>query len=193
MMTQKIVLRQAYISRLDATVVELPYDDRSDSDSLTGNRFSMLLIHPHASLNSVFRSLRTINISSIFDAFPTSDDDEMLTEIVLTVPKFEINLSLNLKPLLERMGVRDVFNPADANLSKMFSNPTPPPCLSHVLHKARILVNEHGTVASSVTAVNFGYKSLAEEITFDRPFAYLIVDQLTNSILFAGQVKNPLK
>lgn len=188
MMTQTKVLRQAYVRRLEATFVELPY-----GDSMTDSRFSMLLIYPHASLSSVFRSLRTFNIAEIFKASPTNNDDGEYNEIAITVPKFEINSNLNLKSMLERMGVRDVFNPADANLSKMFSNPTQPPYLSHVLHKARIQVNEHGTIASAATVANFSFKSLPDEIIFNRPFGYLIVDQLTNSILFAGQVKNPLR
>lgn len=192
MMTQTRVLRQGFDGRLGATIVELPYGDPNYDDSLTNHRFSMLLLRPHDSLKSVFRSLRTFNVAKIFDALPRNERD-FEREIELTVPKFEINSNLNLKPVLERMGVRDVFSQGDANLSKMFSNPSQPPYVSHVLHKARIQVDEYGTIASAATVVNISDKSLPDDITFDRPFGYLIVDKLTNSILFAGQVKNPLR
>lgn len=178
MMRQRNEFRNVYIGYINATVVELPYD----------NRFSMLLIYPHASLNTVFDALRTFDIVSIFKP-PLSSDIGM----TITVPKFEINSKINVKSELEQMGVRDVFNPTDANLSKMFSNSTQRPYLSHVVHKARIQVNEAGTIATAVTVANFEDKSLGDEITFNRPFGYLIIDQLTDSILFAGQVKNPLK
>lgn len=192
MMTQTRVLRKAFVHRLGATVVELPYGDPSGDDSLTDHRFSMLLLRPSTSLKSVFHSLRSVDVAIILNVLPTSDY-EFQSEIALSVPKFEINLSLNLKPVLERMGVHDVFNQKDADLSKMFINPAQPPYLSHVLHKARLRVNEHGTIASAATVASLSFKSLPDEITFDRPFGYLIVDKVTNSILFAGQVNNPLR
>lgn len=178
MMIQKNEFRYVRSSRINATVVELPYD----------NRFSMLLIYPHASLNTVFDALRTFDIVSIFK--PSFQND---FELTIAVPKFEINSKINVKSELEEMGMRDVFNPNDANLSKMFSNSTQRPYLSHVVHQARIQVNETGTIAAAVTAVNIFDKIASNVITFNRPFGYLIIDRLTDSILFAGQVKNPLK
>lgn len=193
MMTQTTDrLRNVYIESLKSTIVELPYGDYDDDDdeSLTTHRFSMLLIHPHARLSVVFRALRTFDIANIFNAFP--NDENNFNEIILTLPKFEINSNFNAKIQLEQLGVTDVFNPNEADLSKMFSNRTQLPYLSHVLHKARIRVHEFGTIAAAVTVGSFSYKSFADEIIFDRPFGFLITDQLTNSILFAGQVKNPL-
>lgn len=182
MMTQTNVFRKVYVRQLSATVVELPYG------SDYSNRFAMLLIYPHAPLNAVFRKLRTFDIGSIFD----ESNENNYNEIDLTLPKFEIKSNLNVKWVLEGMGVSDVFSSTNADLSRIFVNQTPRPYLSHVLHKARIQVNEVGTIAAAVTVAEFGFKSFAEEINFNRPFGYLITESSTNSILFAGKVRNPL-
>lgn len=184
MMKQVSYLRNAYIEPLKSTIVELPYGDRND------DRFSMLLILPHARLSAAFRALRTFDIANIFKAFPTDEND--FEEIILTVPKFEINSNFNANTELEQLGVTDVFNPNEADLSKMFSNRTQQPYLSHVIQKARIQVHELGTIAAAVTVVSCSSRGLIDEIIFDRPFGFLITDQLTNAILFAGQVKNPV-
>lgn len=185
MMTQTNTFRKAYVRRLGATVVELPYGGSGDRD----DRFSMLLIYPHAALNAIFRELRTFDIGSIFD----ESNENNYNEIDLTLPKFEIKSNLNVRWILEGMGVSDVFSSSNADLSRMFVNQTPRPYLSHVLHKARIQVDEAGsTVAAAVTVADFSSKSFAEEIIFNRPFGYLVIDHLTDSILFAGKVGNPL-
>lgn len=190
MMSQTNVIRNVYIKSLKSTIVELPYGGNTE-ESLINNRFSMLLIYPHTRhISAVFRALRKFNIANIFAAFPTDEND--FDEIIITLPKFQISSNLDVKSQLEQLGVTDVFNPNRADLSKMFGNQSrDPPYLSRVLHKAKIQVNEFGTVASAVTVASISFRSFADEIIFDRPFGFLIVDQLTNSILFAGQVNNP--
>lgn len=191
MMTQtNNLIRFKYIQSLHSTIIELPYGDYTDA-SLTNNRFSMLLIYPHVRLSAVFRALQRFNIARIVHAF--SRDKNNFREITITLPKFEIDSNFNVKTQLEQLGVVDAFNPNLANLSKMFSNRAQRPYLSDVIHMAQIQVNEFGTVASAATVVRVNDRSgFRHEINFNRPFGFLIVDQVTNSILFAGQVKNPI-
>jgi serpin B len=67
-----------------------------------------------------------------------------------------------------------------------------------VLHKAFVEVNEKGTEAAAATAVMMPAKEAAPvSVPFtptfkaDRPFAFLIRDVKTDSILFLGRMTNP--
>jgi serpin B len=62
------------------------------------------------------------------------------------------------------------------------------------LHKAYVLVNEEGTEAAAVTLFLMAPTSAMppEELRIDRPFIFIIRDVPTGTILFVGQVLNPL-
>lgn len=104
------------------------------------------------------------------------------------------------------MGLQSIFS-SDAELNRM----NPDIFLSRLIHKAKIDVDEEGTVASAVTGKNdhfpsnlisitstyffftggvFANKSSAPRFYANRPFLYLIVDRETNLILFCGQMRN---
>lgn len=95
-----------------------------------------------------------------------------------------------LNSVLEKMGIRDVFSASHADLSKITSTPI---FLSRLVHKAKIEVNEEGTVATAVTAGTFANKATPPRFYANRPFAYLIVDKISNILLFCGQAENPNK
>ena len=69
--------------------------------------------------------------------------------------------------------------------------------VSQVVQKAFIEVNEEGTEAAAATFVGFMETSAAgsppppPRFTCDRPFMFLIRDNLTGMILFSGQVTDP--
>jgi serpin B len=69
--------------------------------------------------------------------------------------------------------------------------------ISAVIHKAFVKVEETGTEAAAATAVIMMTTSVAppEEppvrIAVDRPFLFLIRDDVTGSILFIGRVADP--
>jgi serpin B len=67
-------------------------------------------------------------------------------------------------------------------------------CISEVLHKAFVSVDEAGTEAAAATAVIVGETAAPGqqvEVTIDRPFIFLIRDIETGAILFVGRVLNP--
>jgi serpin B len=67
-------------------------------------------------------------------------------------------------------------------------------CISAVLHKAFVSVDEAGTEAAAATAVIVGETAVpgqSAEVTVNRPFIFLIRDIETGSILFVGRVLNP--
>lgn len=100
-----------------------------------------------------------------------------------------IDSDLELRTVLEHLGLSDIFDPAKANLSKMSTQPI---YVSRVFHKAIIQVDESGTVAAAIAGGTLSFKQSPVEFVFDRPFGFLITDRTTHTLLFAGQVRHPL-
>jgi serpin B len=156
--------------------VELQYD---------GNELSMVIFLPEAGQFEAFEEgLQAQQVSDIISGLqPTLVD--------LTMPKFEFDSEFSLKDTLSGMGMPVAFSAA-ADFSGMTG--TPDLCISAVLHKAFVSVNEAGTEAAAATAVIVGESAMPGqpvEVTVDRPFIFLIRDIETGAILFVGRVMNP--
>ncbi len=111
--------------------------------------------------------------------------------LALTMPRFEFDSEFSLKDTLAEMGMPIAFSGA-ADFSGMTGSPDL--CISEVLHKAFVSVDEAGTEAAAATAVVMkltGMPIQPVEFTVDRPFVFLIRDIETGAILFVGRVLNP--
>lgn len=172
------------IADLDSHILELPYG--------LDNRLSMIIVLPRkgVSLQSVIQRLPNVRLQRIYDELQKSAQEFEDDEVEVFLPRFTIMADFTLNGILENMGILDVFSAADANLSKITSTPI---YLSRLLHKAKIEVNEEGTVASAATAGTFANKATPPRFAANRPFAYLIVDKITRILLFCGQAENPNK
>jgi serpin B len=66
-----------------------------------------------------------------------------------------------------------------------------------MLHKTRLEVDEEGTVAAAATAMVMVTSSFMPQrikrkiLVFDRPFAVLLRDMMTGTIVFVGVVYEP--
>ena len=67
--------------------------------------------------------------------------------------------------------------------------------MSDVYHESFVEVDEEGTEAASATtiAMRFGCALLEAPVDFvaDHPFAFLIKEELSSVVVFAGQVIDP--
>ena len=107
------------------------------------------------------------------------------------MPRFEYDSDFSLKEALAALGMPDAFTSA-ADFSGMTGNREL--FISEVIHKAFVSVDEEGTEAAAATAVVMSLSAAPEEpveFTADRPFVFLIRDNLTGTILFVGRVVNP--
>jgi len=109
----------------------------------------------------------------------------------LTFPKFKYGFKIELKDILEAMGMGIAFgDKADfSNISDFATQ------LSFVLHQAFIETNEEGTEAAAATVVGIIATSAPASplvLNIDHPFLYIIRETTTNTILFIGQVADPL-
>jgi serpin B len=111
-------------------------------------------------------------------------------ELDLSMPRFTIDFSSHLKKSLVRMGMGIAFQYPGADFSALGS---PLFFLGEVIHKARLEVDEEGTVAAAATTVYYTLdKALPQKtLVFDRPFAVLLRDTRTGAILFVGVVYEP--
>lgn len=107
-------------------------------------------------------------------------------EVNLQLPRFKLEYGIkNLNDSLTALGMGEAFTDK-ADFSGIGDNV----CISRVLHKAVIEVNEEGSEAAAATAVEMKRTSAGEPLAFiaDRPFLFVIADDQTGTILFMGKV-----
>jgi serpin B len=119
-------------------------------------------------------------------------------EVQFVFPKFKITFGIDLIPTFKAEGMNSAFSPSLADFGGITGKANMPGLIwiSQIVHKSFVEVNEKGTKAAAATAVEFRTKSLdigPLRFRVDHPFLFLIVDRPTNTILFMGTVRNPVK
>lgn len=181
MMFQKAILPFAAFRELEAQIVELPYG---------GDRFlSMLVILPRRGvpLHEVVQRLANFNMEMIFSELKQAAEEYEDDEVEVFLPRFQITSDYVLKSVLFNMGMKKAFHTGHAEFNKIASDIV----VNDVFQKNKIVVNEEGTTASSVSGAVFVNKATPPRFIANRPFAFLIVDKRNDLILFMGQVKDP--
>lgn len=120
-------------------------------------------------------------------------------EVVLGLPRFGVDWGTDIKTVLGAMGMPDAVTPGKADFTGM--NPDAGLFIGAVIHKATVDVDEKGTTAAAATVVGMdttggcgGPEPLKTvQLTFNRPFVFVIRDVKTGAILFLGRVMDPTK
>jgi serpin B len=164
----------------DYVAVEIPYRDTS---------ISMVVVMPEdfTNIKARYRELLQEALNRIDEARPGA-----YTHLVM--PRFNITFKSELKGYLEMLGVREVFKPRVADLTRMAHVQKGELYVDKVVHQAVIKVNEKGTEAAAATAVIAKVLSqplYQEEVIIDKPFTFIIRDGESKIILFIGHVINP--
>jgi len=168
--------------------VELPYVSPRFSEYEYPRELSMLLIIPHVGrFDTVENEITTIFIEDVVSSLG-------MGTVALSLPKFEFEYEVGCKAVLQGMGMVDPFEPLTADFSGMVDPALSMPWIDEIYHKAFVAVDEKGTEAAAATAVVMTETSIPEPVVIsaDRPFIFLIRDQLTNMILFMGRVMDPV-
>ncbi|MCM8900745.1 hypothetical protein KVG29_05815 [Caldicoprobacter algeriensis] len=114
------------------------------------------------------------------------------TEGEIGLPKFKVEYEAKMEKALEKFGMGMAFDSEKANFGKMH-----PVDLNHnlyigsVKHKAFVEINEEGTEAGGATSVEMMTKGMPLDrfrMVVDRPFVFVVCDNLTGVILFVGAV-----
>lgn len=140
-------------------------------------------------LNKTLNELKEVNIDSFEEGY--------VTRIRGFIPFFKIEYELKLKKDLMEIGITDVFDGSKADLSNLSEGAA----INKAVHKANIEFSNDGIKAAASTAMGgYGaatgpaYEHLFKvpvkdiDVTFNKPYMYLIRDKATGEVWFAGTV-----
>ena len=104
----------------------------------------------------------------------------------LKLPRFETEVSVDLKPVMCELGMPRAFDWQQAEFPDFCNRDTYIGLMKQV---ARIKVDEQGTEAAAVTVIGNETTGMPPHATFHatRPFLYIISEQSTGAIFFVGQ------
>jgi serpin B len=114
--------------------------------------------------------------------------------VEITLPSFEYEAEVALKPALQELGMTKAFEFPSADGADLTGiTAVRELYVSDAFHKTFIALDEDGTEAAAATAVIVSLESAPEPATFtaDRPFLFWIEHSSTGEMLFLGQVTNP--
>ena len=142
-------------------------------------------------INSYITNLKTLKMENMKDG--------VVTEITGYVPKFVFDYTLDLQKDLQELGIVNVFDIDKSELSNISNSAY----ISEVKHKANIEFTQYGIKAAAATMVggrgaagswNYYFEVPFEEIdlTFNKPYMFIIRDKQSGEVWFAGTVYNPL-
>ena len=125
------------------------------------------------------------------DALHDLLNEPAYTTVYTSIPKFESEYSVEMSEILKAMGMTSAFDPATADFTDLGSSTAGNIYINRVLHKTYISVEEEGTKAAAVTAVEPGDGAAIEqeepkEVYLDRPFVYMLIDCENNIPFFMG-------
>jgi len=164
-----------YAESQDYQAVALPYADED---------LSFLAVLP---TEGAYEKVEAALSGGWFDDW---EKNRAIFHVDLGVPKFEYETSASMSEMLQALGMRAPFQ-SSADFSGITSEPIR---VDHVLHEARVKVDEQGTIAVAATGGSTTRTSGPldlKRVIFDRPFLFMIVDEPTGQILFLGRVLDP--
>lgn len=168
----------AYRARRGYRVLELPYE---------GGRLAFdILLPDRGRLAALQRTLAGGGLAGTLRGLRPE-------RVAVALPTFELHDRLELRAPLSRLGMPVAFTDA-ADFSGIAGGPGDL-TISRVIHEAYIRVDEQGTEAAAATGTVITPTSAPAppSIRFDvdRPFAFVLRDRATDTILFDGVVSTP--
>lgn len=147
-------------------------------------------------INELINGLKNISFENFKDG--------VVTKIHGNIPFFKYEYSLPLLKDLKKMGINNIFDINKSDLSNMITGEKQ--YIDKAVHKANIEFSNDGIKAAAATAfggsgaagcyIDFDheYEVPIEEIdlTFDKPYMYIIRDKATGEVWFTGTVYDPV-
>lgn len=148
------------------------------------------------SLNKIINGLKEVKIDNFEEGY--------VTRIRGYIPFFKFDYQLKLKEDLKALGIEDIFDSEKADLSNMTGSKGA--FIDRAIHKADIEFSNDGIKAAAATALaGFGaasgpvFEHLFKvpvkdiDISFNKPYMYIIRDKVTGEVWFAGTVYEPIQ
>jgi serpin B len=147
----------------------------------------MVIILPkNASFAAAEAALSPENLTAL-------EQSSSLQRVMVYIPKFRLQTRYDLVSTLAEMGMPTAFT-AGADFSGMDGRDDL--YVSDVIHMAYADVNEEGTEAAAATVAVMRLTAIREEppvpvFRADHPFIFIIRDNNSGAVLFAGRVVDP--
>ena len=143
-------------------------------------------------INNLLGQLKKIELNNFKDG--------VVTKITGFIPKFKFDYELDLMNDLKTLGIKNVFEIGKANLKNITSDEL---YINKISHKSNIEFTQDGIKAAAITYAggkgageifNYYFEVPVEEIdlTFDKPYMFIIRDKKTQEVWFTGTIYNPL-
>ncbi|KAI7789690.1 serpin peptidase inhibitor, clade B (ovalbumin), member 1, like 3 [Triplophysa rosa] len=183
MMHQKAKFPLAFIPDVHCQILELPY---------VGKDLSMLIMLPNE-MEDDTTGLQKLEKALTYENFTEWTRPDMMDtlEVQVSLPRFKMEETYDMKGLLVSLGMVDAFDLQKADFSGM--SPNNDLVLSKVVHKSFVEVNEEGTEAAAATGAVMMMRCLMrpERFNADHPFLFFIRHNPTKSVLFYGRFCSP--
>lgn len=193
-----------YLSSDDAKGVIIPYkkyNTKGEEDNKDGKNLEFVAILPSGKLQDYINDLTEDKLNEL-DKSAKEVSDKF--EINLALPRFKYDYEIeDFIKVLKKLGINDAFDPNLADFTKIVPRNNRSDIenlyVGEAIHKTHIDLNEKGTKAAAVTyfgmfkATGMPTEVESVNITFDKPFMYIIRDAETKEMLFFGTVYEPNK
>ena len=139
-------------------------------------------------------------ISNLKELKAKNFKDGVVTQIKGNIPLFNFEYKLNLEKDLQELGIQNIFDVNKSDLSNMLKDEKQ---MISASHKANIEFSNEGIKAAAVTVLggygsaSCGFEHLYDvpvetiDLTFDKPYLFIIRDKATGEIWFTGTVYEP--
>ncbi|XP_069601757.1 alpha-1-antitrypsin-like protein CM55-MS [Ranitomeya imitator] len=174
MMSRKGEYLTGYIPDVGCTLVEIPYKE---------NTSSVFALIEMGKMNDPKKGFQNLPEEVYNKAMKPR-------EIILSMPKFSMSGELDLKNILERLGITKVFSD-HADLSGITGDSRLK--LSKAVHKAMLKMDEEGIEYAAATVIGISKHSSPTHVTFNRPFLFSIFNKVTSNDILIGKMMNPTK
>ena len=198
--------------RVDAsTDFTFYYDDEvnvfsKDLKEYDGTTLQYIGIMPkNVTLDKYIENISAQKVSTIINSLKEikseSFEEGVITKLTGYIPLFKFEYELDLMNDLKQLGITDIFDMDKADLSNLTSTEA---FINKALHKANIEFSNEGIKAAAATSYGgagaagcwftYDYEVPVKEInlTFDKPFLFLIRDKNSGEVWFTGTVYEPI-
>lgn len=149
-------------------------------------RVSAIILLPEESLAQQEPGLTETGLARLLAA-------TKLHQVRLSMPKFRVAARTSLRKLLPALGVRAMFDPNAADLTRLTARR--PVWVDDVSHQAVLRLDEQGLEGAAATAVTMRTVAMITappvEVVVDRPFLLLVRHAETGVVYFFARVVEP--
>lgn len=141
---------------------------------------ALLLVAPKQDFHAFTKSLDPSAFDAIVEGLKQGN-------VSLKMPRFTIETKRQLRPELEKLGVRQAFLPS-ADLTGIAPSDV---VVNDVFHASKIVVDEHGIGAKVPREWNMPRMAQTVGVTLDRPFLFFLRSRRTGMLFLTGRWMGP--